>query len=728
MDTQRLALRGTGTPMTARPSQAILLRGFFVTCSASATLMGQAISAQEAAQDAIAEDIIQLEPIVVYGHQETYFENHNTTALKGQASDSETPFLVSSTNETLIKDLNARNLEDVFAYTTGVVRSGYNADAFTIRGFDIDLNNIKVDGLSGITTRFGSPSTANIERVEVLKGPASVLYGNMETGGVVNLVTKKPENEFSGSITTSFETFASGVSDFGEDNGLTTTLDLTGSIGGRDDLSYRFIASGNSIDSFRGDVNNSEWNVYSSVHWEINDISRLTLGLEVGAQYGDADYGLVALNNDISTVASIDTVYQQSSDYDDDEGQALTAHYQRDLGNGQFNFKWRSNWHTDERRLYENNRVEDDDETLRRRLRDQSNRRDWHSFDAYVSKDAQTGTLEHALTFGLAAEYRVTDFDRSTYGGFDFVDIYDPDVTGSVDGVEGNRRKTSYYSAGLYVQDKVTVTDALTIVGSARVNRTKIDYVCLRGSCNDDNTTNTTDFVGSLGAVYRLNDSWSIFGSVAQSFDPYTAERVDTDGDALDAEKSFQIEAGLKYQLGDTMNVSLSAYRILKDNVSESLGDGAYELVGEVESNGLEFDLQWLPTENWQIKAGYAYNDTVGTEGEFTGMTAANAPAHSASLFTRYNVPKSVHGGTLGFSFGMTYRDDVKTNIDNDSSVTLPSYIVTDIGAHFEKNDWTTSLTVANLLDETYYYAGSGDTRIYAGDPRKIILTISRAF
>jgi len=667
--------------------------------------------------------------ITVVGQQQTYFSDTNTTALKGSTADGDTPFVVSSTNKTFMNDIRAQNLEDIFSYTVGVNRSSNGADGFVIRGFDIDLNNLKVDGMSGLTTRFGSPSMANIETVEVLKGPASVLYGNMESGGMVNMVTKKPEETFSASITAGIETFASDVSDFGEDNGLTTTVDVTGPVQGRDDLFYRVILTGNGTESFRGDVVNEEYYAYGDLLWHINDRARLSLGIEVGEQTGDADAGLVALNNDINQRATLDTVYQNAGDFDNDEGQAINIGYEQDLANGQFNFKWRSAFHEDERRLYENNRVTDSSETLRRRLRHQQNTRDWHGFDTYVTQQAMVGSTTHDVTVGLAGEYRLTDFDRVIWGGYDgSVDVLNPVVGGTATPAEGNRRETEYHSYGFYAQDKIALTDALTVVASARHNRTSIDYRCLRGSCNANNSTDTSDNVGSLGAVYGINENWTAFGSVAQSFDPYTAERVDVNGAALEAEKSLQYEGGLRYQIGGDMNISLSLYNITKENVSESLGGGRYATIGEVESKGAELDIQWLPTENWQFKAGYAYNDSTATEGENAGLTPAHAPQNTAFLFTRYNHPQQVWGGELGFTLGVTYRDEVKTSISESSNVTLPDYVLTDIGVHFEQGEWSASLGISNLFDETYFYAGRRDTNLYAGDPRKVALTLTRNF
>jgi iron complex outermembrane receptor protein len=674
------------------------------------------------------ESTVHLGEITIVGEQQTYFSDENTTALKVSAYDGETPFVISSTNQTFMTDIRADNLEDIFSYTVGVNRSAKVADGFVIRGFDTDLNNIKVDGMSGLTTRFGSPSTANIEKVEVLKGPASVLYGNMDAGGMVNLITKKPQETFAASVTTGIETFASKHSNFGSDNGLFTTIDLTGPVASRDDLFYRLILTGDRTESFRGDVVNKEYYAYGDLLWQINDTAELSLGLEVGKQTGDADDGLVALNNDIKQVADIDTYYQNEGSLDEDEGTSFTLGYNQLLPNGEFNLNWRSVLHEDQRKLYENNRVNDADETLRRRLRHQKNTRDWHSLDTYLVQHATTGTLEHEWTLGASAEYRLTDYDRINWGGFDTVDVYNPTLGGTVTAAEGNRRKTQYYSYGVYAQDKVQVTDALTLVGSLRHNQTRIDYRCERGSCNDNNTTSTSDNVGSLGAVYALNEDWTVFASLAQSFDPYTAERVDINGNALKAEESIQYEGGLRYQAGDQVNVSLSAYEIHKENVSESLGGGAYETIGEVKSQGAELDIQWLPTANWQIKAGYAYNDSEVTEGANKGLTSAHAPRNTLFVFTRYNQPNLVFGGELGMTLGVTYRDEVKTNTSSASAVILPDYVVTDAGLHFEKGDWQTSLGITNLFDKTYYHSGRNDTNLYVGDPRKVTLSVTKHF
>lgn len=706
-----------------------------LTLAIAASLATLSVSyAQQTTETQATTSEEQLQTVEVVGKQDSYFEDTNTTALKGDFLDIETPYQVSSINRTLIEDLRGQRAEDALIYTTGVSRSGYLANSFVIRGNALDLQNIKTNGMSGLNSRWASPATANIEKIEVIKGPASVLYGNMETGGMINIETKLPQSEFAGSFQLSAQTYSTDVSGFGDDNGITGTLDVTGPVAGRDDLFYRFILTGENFDSFRNGINNENYSVYPSLLWEMDGSNSLLISMEATKENGTPDHGLAAVNNDINQIASIDTVYQEGG-FDNEEGIALNADYSHHFDDGEYRFKWRSVWHNDERELYESSGVVDSTESLKRRHRHNYNDRDWHSFDTYLSKGFTTGSIEHDATFGLAGEYRMTDYDRRIYRAnvSPNISIYNPVYGGTVTDVAGNRRETEYYSLGLYGQDKIALTDDLTLVGSGRVNYTKIDFTCLRdassGGCvREENTAETTDFVGSLGAVYSLTDSLSVYGNVAQSFEPYTAERTDINGDPLDAEKSIQFETGVKYSTGDNLNASLSVYQINKDNVSQSLGSGNYELIGEVESKGVELDVQWLPTENWQIKAGYAYNDSYATEGSNDGLRTPFAPRNTAYLFTRYNLPQRVWGGEVGFSLGAHFRDEIKTDISPSKSVTLPSYTALDLGAYYEVNDWKWALNIENATDKTYFYGGSDDYRIYVGDPRKVTLTVTKKF
>ena len=681
---------------------------------------------------AIAEE---LDAVIVVGNQESYFEDNSSTSMKGEFKDNETPFSVSVTKGTLIEDLQAQRIEDTFDYTTGVTKSGKIADAIVIRGFDIDLQNVQVNGMAGQISRFGSPSTANVERIEILKGPASVLYGAMEPGGFVNIKTKYPQQEQKITLETSFQTYMSKNSEFGEDFGITTTIDATGRIGNTNDMFYRFIIVGEDIDSYRDNITNKNFYLYPSLLWNIDDNTSLLTAIEYGKENGSADDGLFVANHDISSVASLNTVYQESNDYDNDEGTALDIklnHFIND--NLIYNFAWRSVLHEDERNLYENRKVNQgvtvSETSLTRRNRNQVNKRDWHSFDTNLNFEKEIGSVVHNATAGISGAYRKVDYDRKTFGGNVSTDIniYDPIYGESATSIEGNRRKTQYYSASVYLQDKISLTEDFTLVASSRVDRTRVDYSCLRGSCVEDNTKTSTDFVNSTGLIYNLNDILSFYSSYGQSYNPSTAERVDSNGKGLDSEESEQFEVGTKININSEFNTGLSVYKINKNNVAEKNSSGYYELKGEVESRGFEADIQWLVSKNWQFKSGYAYNKSEYVGGESKGLEPANTPKITSYLFSRYNLSKKVFDGVLGFSGGIVYRDEIYTSSSTSDRVKLPSYTRFDMGIYYTLKDWDLSLNIENITDKEYFDSGKDDYSIYAGEPRKITFNFKKTF
>ncbi len=677
-----------------------------------------------------------LESVLIIGQQESYFEEVSSTSMKGEFDTREIPYTVSVTKDTLMDDIQAQRLEDTYDYTTGLTKVGKNADAINIRGFETNLQNLQVNGMSGLISRMGSPSTANVERIEVVKGPASVLYGAMQPGGFVNIQTKIPQAKSSVSIETSFQTYISNSSSsgLGSDNGLTTTFDATGPIS--KDLYYRFIAVGEKLNSYRDNVDFENLYIYPSLFWNISDETSLLVALEYGNEEGSADDGLIVANHDISTVAPINTVYQEKNDFDNDEGTALDLKLEHYFSNNlSYNFAWRSVFHNDERKLFENRKVNNTNDiestTLTRRNRHQYNERDWHNFDTNFNYDTNIAKLSNNFVLGLSGNYRKTDYDRLIFGGIVSPDIsiYKPIHGGTATAIQTNRRKTEFYSTGIYLQDKLNLTDNLTLVASTRVDRTKVDFVCLRGSCASDNTKYSTDFVGSLGTIYNINDVVSVYGSVAQSYDPSTAERIDSSGKGLDSEESKQYEIGTKLNFSHELNTVFSIYKIYKENVAEYNSTGGYyELKGEMESEGFEAEVQWLPIQNWQFKTGYSYNHAEYVAGSDIGNRPSNNPKSTAYIFTRYNIPRQIYGGTFGFTSGIVYRDKIYTSSSNTNKVELPSYTRLDLGVHYTLKDWEMSFNIENITDKKYFESGTNDYKIYAGEPRKLTFSVKKTF
>ncbi|MEQ9446464.1 MAG: TonB-dependent receptor plug domain-containing protein, partial [Rhodospirillaceae bacterium] len=266
-----------------------------------------------------------VEEISVIGKQDSYFNEDVKTGTKTNSNIFDIPLSISVINDIFLRDLRAETLSDAYPYTVGLSQSGINANSFSLRGLPADLQNVQVDNLPGLASRFGSPTTANVERIEILKGPASVLYGQVEPGGLINIVSKRPEAETAIDVYATFQSYAGRTTGFGDDLGATLTVDATGPLSEDGKWLYRLIGSAENISSFREGVDYKNYYVFPSVTYLADGGATITVGAELLKEDGAADDGLVAVNNDITLTAPINVRYQEPEDEDNDEGIVLFA-------------------------------------------------------------------------------------------------------------------------------------------------------------------------------------------------------------------------------------------------------------------------------------------------------------------------------------------------------------------------------------------------------------------
>lgn len=689
------------------------------------------------ATPAFAEESTEdMETITVFGTQHSYFEKARNTALKIDADDLETPFTSNVINSAMLEDLKANTLEDAYSYIGGLSRTATNANSFTIRGHTADLQNIQVDGLPGLVSRFGSPVTANIERVEVLKGPASVLYGWMDPGGLVNIITKTPNSKASHSIDITAQHFV----DQGE-SGIEGSIDSTGSINEGGTLNYRLIAGAETEDSFRNFVENETLYLFPSVSWLIDEDTRLDAKLEYTKEKRNADNGLFVANNDITTVAPIETYYQEPGDDDNDEGTALSIKLEHYINaDMKAAINWRSVIHKDDRTLYESNAVVQGDAveetTLRRRNRSQANKRNYHFVDANLSYSFGED-IKHEMLFGVNGGYEYRQFDRTAYDTRGaFISIYNPEYTGDVlEDDPGNFRRWNLHNSGLYVFDKITFNEHWTAIAGLRFDYQRGHYRLkfLDNDTTADEKTTSSSTTFNAGLVYQINDETSLYTSYAQSFNPQSVGSYDINGEQLDAEEGEQFEIGFKVSMLDNnLNINGAYFNVIKSNLSEENdATGFDELIGEISSEGLEVSLQYQPTKTFQFQAGYTYTDAEMSESfdeDILGNDAPFAPKHNAFIFGRYNHPKAIMGGLVGASLGIKHESSKFTDEEVTKRVLLPSYTVVDLGVFYEVDSFKYALNVSNLTNKTYYVGGVNDYRIFAGEPMKLSLSMRYDF
>ncbi|SJL84093.1 TonB-dependent siderophore receptor [Vibrio palustris] len=670
--------------------------------------------------------------VVIVGQQHSYLNPQVSTATKTDIDPLDTPNTVNVINHQFLQDIRATSLADAYGYTTGLTRSGVNADSFTLRGMPADLNTIQVNGLPGLASRFGSPTTANVEQVEILKGPASIMYGQIQPGGMINIITKKPQDEAAINYDISSRTYDTGVSGFGDDNGFTGTIDATGPINASKTWLYRMIISSEDTDSYRNDVDEHNYYLFPTFTYRPSALTELTFGLELQSEKRVADNGIVALNNNIHHVAPIDTHYQAAGDSDDDKGTAAFATFKTALVNDfDLTIQWRSVWHEDTRDLYETRDINDVTQQVSVRDRSQVNKREYHFVDARTTGSVWTGNIEHQLLLGTNIGFEKKDFLRETYATtqVDFINPQDP-TERNENKYKQDHRITEYTNYSLYAQDTIYLNQDWTLMGGLRYSRQDVDFDYVSKSTTD--TQSTDALVSQAGIVYKIVDGTSLYASYGESFNPNSVEKKDANDDAFDPEKGRQYEIGTKTNLlNDKTNLTVAYFDIKKTNVVDKNDAGDYELLGQIRSKGIETEMLAMPVDNWQIKLGYAYVDSEVADNPDAAIQGNRTPMsayHDAYVWTRYNFPYEVAGGIIGTTLGANYESARYTSEDPADRVKLPSYVTVDLGVHYDINQYRASLNIGNLFDETYYVGGKDSHRLYTGDPRTLTLSFSGKF
>ncbi|MDN2662718.1 TonB-dependent receptor [Psychromonas sp. 14N.309.X.WAT.B.A12] len=679
------------------------------------------------------ETTTELETMVVVGKQNSYLNPEVSTATKSNVDPKDTPLTVNVINQQFLQDIRAESLSDAYGYTTGLSQSGTNADSFSLRGIDTDLNNIQVNGLPGLASRFGSPTTANVERVEILKGPASIMYGQVQPGGLMNIITKKPQEEASFSFDISGNSYSTGVSEFGDDNSFTGSIDATGPLTDDKKWLYRFIVSAEDNNSYRDDVDSQNYYFFPTLTYRPDTETEVTFGLELQTEQRVPDDGLVVLDNDINQIAKIDTHYQSADDNGEDKGLVAFATFNTMVTDDfDITVDWRSVWHEDTREYYRTTSVDNTTDTVSLVDRENDNKRQYHFIDTRTTGSLWWGDVEHQLLAGLSFGYEQKDFDRLTYDDARTVDFSNPtDLTGHEGDSSVNHRITDYMNYAAYLQDTIYLNETWTLMTGIRYARQDADFERVDRGTTDSSSSDA--FVSQAGVVYHLSEATSLYASYGESFNPNSIEDTDANGDHFDPEKGRQYEVGTKTDLfNNKANLSIAYFDIKKTNVvEENLTTGEDELLGGVKSTGVEVELLMMPIENWQVKLGYAYVDarvSDNPDDNIEGNRTAASALHDAYVWTKYNFPYKIADGIVGTTLGANYEGSRYTDEDSTDRVKLPGYTTVDIGLHYEIEHYRASLNIENLFNEIYYYGGSGDTNIYAGDPRNITFSLSGKF
>ncbi|MCC5810779.1 MAG: TonB-dependent receptor [Ectothiorhodospiraceae bacterium] len=655
-----------------------------------------------------------------YGPVDGYVARRSGTAMKADIPIIDTPASIQVVPRDVIDDQNAQRVTDVVRNVSGVQvggSGGNRGDNINVRGFS--TGRFAKDGFLAAAS-FGDAgflNLANIERVEVLKGPATVLYGQAQPGGLINLVTKKPQAEAFYDITGTYGRFDfyRGEIDFNQ------PLNADGTVLGRLSGAYQ------DSDSFRDYSRTTRRaQIAPSLRWLASDRTIVDLQLEYYEQDQQADRGLPAVNGRATTLPR-DRYLGSDSDRARMDELRLQAVVDHTLRNGweirslaryaDTNAKFRDAFPLG---------LDTDGRTLNRLSYDFDQEYKNYGFQTNLTGSFDTGPLSHQLLIGVDAN--LTRFDSANRTApIDSVDIFDPDNSaqpGAFSEPNFQDRRVDFY--GLYVQDLISLSDRWKLLLGARY-----DYATTRFAQNGSWVTDETDRELSprAGLVFQPVDNLSFYASYTTSFQPQLSGQTAA-GNAFEPEKGEQVELGVKREwLDGRASTTLAVFELTRENVStaDPANPGFSIQTGEQRSRGVELDVagEWLP--GWRMIGSVTYLNTEITRDNTyaTGNRLPNAPRWSSSLWNIYAFQGPALRG-LELGAGVFAVGSRKGDLGN--TIEVPGYARVDLLARYRVNpNLRLSVNVDNLLDK-HYIEAPGTTQNYPGAPRTVYARATLSF
>jgi iron complex outermembrane recepter protein len=679
-----------------------------------------ALAALLGAPGAQGEEPVTLPEVTVTGSAATdigYKADTATTATKTDTPIFDLPVSIQVVPREVLDDRQVILLQDALETVSGVVPFAGGGSAFDnprIRGFEA-FRNVYRDGFRG--RFFGNyiQSTAHLERVEVLKGPASVLYGRMEPGGLVNQVSKQPLATLYYSLRQQFGSF----------DLYRTTLDAAGPLTEDQSLLYRvnfeYLDSG----SFRDFVGAETVFVAPVLTWNLSDRTHITLNLQYQHSDRPQDRGLVAIG-DPPRIAPIPFSRYLGEPFNNDDIDDLQAFF---LFTHDFNPDWTANLRFSTQQFDAHylavagtDTLLADNRSVERTFFEEID--DIQNYNAVLDITGRFRTRGVKHTVLLGADYYLDEFDFPfVFTSFDPIDIFTP-VYGtprlSVP-LTPSTQSTEYY--GVYFQDQIDILDNLHLLGGGRY-----DWATTESQSGTSPTDRIEDeaFSPRVGLVYQPLPWLSLYGSYIESLGGANSARSRT-GEAFEPETGQQYEAGLKTEwLDGRLSATLAFYHLTKQNIltPDPVDPNNFSVqTGEARSQGIEFDLSGEITPGWSIITSYAYTDTEITQDNSgsEGFRLHDVPEHSGSLWTRY---RFLQGSLQGLSLGAgVFAASERTDFDN--SFEVPGYARVDALAAYTwklgPTRLTAQLNIKNLLDKEYFKNVVSSNEIQPGAPRSFI-------
>ncbi|QEY63632.1 TonB-dependent siderophore receptor [Metapseudomonas lalkuanensis] len=626
------------------------------------------------------------------------------------------------------------NLNDSLRYTAGVMSSGYGSDSradwLKVRGF---VPTQFLDGLPLPVGSFANPKIEpwNLERIAVLRGPASSVYGQTPPGGLLDMVSRRPREEQANEVE-----LQAGSNEHKQIN-----FDSTGKIDDEGQFLYRVSGTVRDSNTPIDHIPDKRYNIAPSLTWNINEDTRLTFL----SQYTRDDTGITGQFLPLQGT-KIDSPFGDISHHKN-LGEPDWDFYDRTYYALGYSFEHRFNdvWQFRQNLRYTKSDLEfqavnvatfnsiDANGNVNRESGIVDEDISQFAVDNNFQADFSTGELDHTLLLGLDHQRANTNY-RWLYGmGVPPINVNNPIYGADMSGVtyftmQDFNQKT--YQTGLYIQDQIALDNwRLTLGGREDWVHTGTEFF------NKNDATNTqrdAAFSGNVGLSYLFDNGITPYFSYAESFQPAMGANVDSTV-SFEPTEGRQYEVGIKYQPpGTDAMLTAAVYDLNQTNVSVTEGSVTRQ-IGELEIRGLELEAIADVTENLKLVASYSYTDSEIQKGPDKGNRMAQVPRNQATAWADY----TWHSGALdgfGVAAGVRYVGDSYGNTANTWLGHTGSYTVYDASVHYDLGRLDSSLrgvSVAvdakNVFNKEYLSTCDGYW-CYYGDERTVVGSVNYKF
>ena len=662
---------------------------------------------------AAAQDGTLLDEILVTGTRHSFRPGQAAGATRTQTAIEDIPQAITVVPREIIDEQQITRLGDAVANVSNVQQGGTQgnrSELFMVRGFE--LSSYAVDGiLLGPAQNFTETvrDLANVAQVEVLKGPASVLYGRGDPGGTINIVTRRPSAHFGAEA--SIQT-----NDFGLRR---AQMSVTGPVD--DALSVRASVAAQETGSFR-DLQADGRRLFfaPTLAWRPGPATRADLDFEYTDQVSPGDRGLVVVGNSVAGPAS--RSYGEPWSENHGRMHSLRARIEQDIA------PWLTLRQIVSRQSGDSGRTvadftglsTDGRFVLRRGVR-QDQRVATTTSQSEALLRFRTGPLRHLVLAGF--EYvdarRNTDEARATLARISIANPVPGALPGPFTFARAIRVDARYRAP--YVQDQISIGDRIDIL--AGIRRDDVDQRTVDNRVAS--TENGNRASPRLGIVWHPDPALALYANWATSFRPRSASLFG--GGTAPPETGRQYEAGVKFTPADgRLLATASLFEITKNNVSSAdpVNTGFVVVTGQQRVRGVEFDLSGEILPDWRMIASAGYLDAEVTRDSIIaiGNRLRGVPRTSASLWTTYRLRR---GPLTGLTLGAGATRIGRRAGDLANSYSIPGYTRIDLTAGYRIADrYRLGVIVRNLTDRFYIEQPVARTTNYPGAPRTLSMTL----